>query len=249
MTTNFTTFQSQIYNAVAASSLAVDWGIEFPLVIDRAEQRCYRDLDMLNVRADVLFLGGTFGNGLAVGKFQSVPSSTTALASFTTQTFNPPFIAIEEISVVTPIAAPSSGSVTPLVRSSPQFIDLCWPNDATEPGPPQYYAMVSDNTFLVGPPADQRYSFRMRGPVRPTPLSASNSSTPLTILYGDLFFAAAMIEVGMYMRFVEPQMATNWTQEYGALKTSALVEEMRKRNMAEGWVDKQPSPIATPPRT
>lgn len=250
MPTNYTTFQTQLFNAVAAFSSAADWNIEFPLIIDRAEQRAYRDLDMLNVRADAMFVGGTFGSGLATQKFQTIPGSTSTPTLFGPSPYNPPFIAIEQINVVTSITAPSSGPTVTLVRSSPQFIDLCWNSDTPPaiPSIPQYYAMINDTTFIVGPPPDQNYSFRVRGPCRPTPLSAVNSSTPLTILYPDLFFASAMIEAGMYMRFVEPQMAATWLQEYNILKTSALVEEMRKRNMAEGWVDKQPSPIANPPR-
>jgi len=228
MPTNYPTFQAQLLNAVAAVSSDVNWATELPLVIDRAEQRCYRDLDMLAAR--VTTIPGT----LALSRSQVIPP--------------PVFIAVEQISVITPVGASSSGIRNPLVRSSPQFIDLCWPSDATAPGVPQYYAMISDTTFLIGPAPSQSYNWEVRGPQRPTALSSANSSTILTQNYPDLFFAAAMVEAGMYMRFVEPQMATTWLAEYGALKASAIIEEQRKRNMAEGWVDKQPSPVAKPPR-
>jgi hypothetical protein len=239
MTTNYTLFQSQFLNAVAAVSSDVTWATELPLVIDRAEQRSYRDLDMLAVRTT---LGFTTLGGLALQRLQTIPVSSISGAGL--------FIAVEQINIFTPVTTPSSGTRNPLTRASPQFIDLCWPSDApiTTPSIPQYWAMVSDSTFLLGPPPDQAYGWEIRGPIRPAPLSASNSSTPLTQNYPDLFWAAAMIEAGMYMRYIEPAMGATWLAEYNTLKTSALTEEMRKRSMAEGWVDKQPSPIATPPR-
>ena len=229
MPTNFPTFQSQFFNAVAAVSSDVPWGIEFPLVIDRAEQRAYRDLDMLAVRSTVISSAS-----VQLQRLQTIPP--------------PVFIAVEQINVITPAGVGSSGYRNALTRVSPAFIELTYPSDSQFAGLPLYYAMISDTTILMGPPPNLVFNWEIRGPVRPTALSSANSSTPLTTNYPDVFFASAMIEAGMYMRFVEPQMAVTWLQEYEKTKNSALVEEMRKRNMAEGWVDKQPSPIATPPR-
>jgi hypothetical protein len=229
MPTNYPTFQSQFFNAVAAVSSDVPWGIEFPLVIDRAEQRAYRDLDMLAVRSTVI---------------QTLPVSLQRL-----QTIQPPtFVAVETVSVITPAGVGSSGFRNLLTRVSPAAIELTYPSDSQFAALPQFYAMISDTGLLMGPPPNLVYSWEVRGPVRPVALSSGNSSTVLTQNYPDLFFASAMVEAGMYMRFVEPQMSVSWLAEYEKLKTSALIEEMRKRNMAEGWVDKQPSPVATPPR-
>src|SRR5882672_7160830 len=205
MPTNFPTFQSQFFNAVAAVSSDVPWGIEFPLIIDRAEQRAYRDLDMLAARSTIIPVVP-----LQLQRLQTIPPPT--------------FIAVEQINVITPAGVSSSGTRNPLVRASPQMIELCWPSDSTFAGVPQYYAMISDTTVLMGPPSNLAYNWEIRGPVRPTALSSGSSSTPLTQNYPDLFFASAMIEAGMYMRFVEPQMAITWKQEYDVLKASALVE-------------------------
>jgi hypothetical protein len=227
--TNYTIFQSQFFNAVAAVSSAVDWGIEFPLVIDRAEQRAYRDLDMLATRVTAVQ-----GN-LTLTRSQVIPPPT--------------FVAVERFNVLTPVGSSGNNGVrNQLVRASPQMIDLTWPSDGVFPGVPRYYAMLSDTNVILGPAPDAAYAFEVTGPQRPVALSSANSSTFLTQIYPDLFFASAMIEAGMYMRYTEPQMATSWAAEYGVLKGSAIVEEMRKRSWAEGWVDKQPSPVAKPPR-
>lgn len=240
MTTNYTTFVSQLLNQVAAVSSDATWATELPLVIDRAEQRCYRDLDMLATKANYVF-GSSNSGQLALARQQTIPLQNPATGAGL-------FIAVEKINVFTPVGASSSGTRNQLVRVAPQFIDLCWPSDATSPGVPLYYAMLSDSNLLIGPPPNSSYAWEVFGPVRPTPLSSANSSTVLTQNYPDLFFAAAMVEAGIYMRYVEPQMGATWLNEYNVLKTSALTEEMRKRSWAEGWVDKQPSPVATPPR-
>jgi hypothetical protein len=46
-----------------------------------------------------------------------------------------------------------------------------------------------------------------------------------------------------------PAMAVDWNSHYNDLLKSAQIEEARKKFTAEGWSPKQPSQIATPPRT
>lgn len=252
MSTNWPNFQAQVYNAVAAASSAADWAIEFPNIIDRAEQRCYRDLDMFGVRLWLINGNGFIPNS----RYQFFPTSTYSGLGILSG--NMPFgfgvtvpISIDAINAINTPSPSSSGARQILTRVSPQFIDLNWPADSSAfgNGIPSYYAMVSDQVFMVGPPPALAYAWEMRGPVRPLSLSSNNSSTPLTFYYSDLFWCAAMIEAGQYMRFVEPQMAATWLQEYQLVLGSAQTEEMRKRNMAEGWLSYQPSKIATPPRT
>lgn len=249
MTTNFGVFQSQFLNAVAAVSSDTNWGTEFPLVIDRAEQRCYRDLDMFAVRQWTQMING-FSPFNRTQVIPAVPfSSVVSIIGAGFGTSIP--ISIDAINVLTftsTMTVSSTGSRQNLIRSSPTFIDLCWPSDGAITGVPQYYAQISDQLIMVGPPPVNSFLWEIRGPVRPLPLSSANSSTPLTINYPDVFFASAMIEAGMFMRFVEPAMSATWMTEYKDIMKSATVEEMRKRNMAEGWLSYQPSPIATPPR-
>lgn len=233
MTTNYTTFQSQFFNAVAAYSSDVQWGIEFPLVIDRAEQRIYRDLDLLGTRVN-----DTSGTLTANSRLFTLPTTRGS------------FLVVEQVTAITPAGAFSSngGSKNVLVRCSPVFIDLVWPSETASTGLPEFFAMVNATTIKVGSAPDQAYNMEIYGTQRPTPLSSGNSSTILTQMLPDLWFAAAMVEAGTYMRYTEPQIGASWLAEYNTLKQSALVEESRKKFYAEGWVDKLPSPIATPPR-
>jgi hypothetical protein len=232
MTTNYTLFQQQLFNQVAAYSSDPSWTTEFPLIIDRAEQRIYRDLDLLGTRVT--------DNSASLTPQQRLFTLPTTIGSF---------LVVEQVNVLTPAGTLSSnGSRIQLVRVSPQVIDLTWPSNISNTTVPEYFAMVNATTIMVGPAPDSAYSVEVRGTQRPTVLSSGNSSTILTQLLPDLFFAAGMIEAGMMMRYTEPQIGISWSAEYDKLLKNALVEEQRKKFMAEGWVDKQPSPVATPPR-
>lgn len=232
MTTNYSLFQTELFNAVGAASSDPVWNAEFPLIIDRAEQRIYRDLDLLATRVT-----------------DASASLTANSRYFPLPTSQGTFLVVEQVNVLSPAGAPSSlASRTPLVRCSPVLIDMAWPSNSTFTGLPEYFAMRDNATLMVGPVPDQPYGTEVRGTQRPAPLSASNSSTILTQMLPDLFFAAGMVEAGAFMRYTEPQIGITWLGEYNALLKSAAVEEARKKFYAEGWVDKQPSPIAAPPR-
>lgn len=230
MTTNYSQFQQQLYNQVAAVSSDTNWATEFPLVIDRAEQRIYRDLDLLGTRVTDSSAGLIAGN-----------------RNFTLPTDVGAFVVVEQVTGL--FSTSSQQQRYPVVRASPQFIDWTWPsNSSAYWGPPEYFAMIDGLNIIVGPYPDVGYGMEIRGTQRPQVLSSGNSSTILTQTLPDLFFAAAMVEAGSYMRFTEPTIFTTWLGEYTALLKSATVEEQRKRFMMEGWVDKIPSPAATPPR-
>lgn len=232
MPTNYTTFQAQLLNTVGAVSSDPSWTTEFPLIIDRAEQRLYRDLDLLGTRV-------TDGSGFLTANSRNFALPTTLGT----------FLVVEQVSVVTPAGALSSnGSVNPLVRVSPAMIDLTYPSNSLYTGVPEFYAVLDNANIIVGPPPNFGYSMQVRGTQRPAPLSIGNSSTILTQMLPDLFFAAGMVEAGAFMRFTEPMVFQTWLAEYNSLLNGAQVEEFRKKAQAEGWVDKMPSPIATPPR-
>lgn len=232
MTTNYSLFQTQVFNAVGAASSDPGWITEFPLIIDRGEQRIYRDLDLLGTRVT--------DASAALMPQQRLFSLPTSIGTF---------LVVEQVSALTPVGALSStGMRVPLVRISPVFIDLTYPSNTANLGVPEYFAMIDDATISVGPVPDGAYRMEVRGTQRPMVLSSGNSSTILTRLLPDLFFAAGMVEAGFFMRYTAPQVLLEWLPEYERLKQNALTEELRKKFWAEGWVDKQPSPIATPPR-
>lgn len=208
-----------------------------PNIIDDAEQRLYRELDLLNT---------------------IVRDSSSALATGT-RTFNLPtsigtFLVTEDINVITPFGTsnPELGTRNSLVPVSKEYLDYTWPssNGSTVP---QYFAMVTQSTVVVGPWPDQAYQVEVVGTQRPAPLSVSNVTTLLSWYFPDLMIAASMVFGAGYQQNFgasvdNPQQGINWESHLQNLMKSAEVEEARKKFTTAGWSSKQPAPLATPPR-
>lgn len=209
-----------------------------PNIIDDAEQRIYRDLDLL----------------------QTIVRDASAALTAGNRNFNLPtaqgmFVVMEDINVITPSGTsnPELGSRNALLPASKEMLDFLYPSSAGA-AVPVYFAMITQTSIIVGPWPDQAYQVEAVGTQRPLPLSASNTTTFLSVNLPDLFFAASLVfGAGYQKNFGEmgdqPQQATAWEAHYQLLLKSAVVEEARKKFTTEGWSSKEPSPIATPPRT
>jgi hypothetical protein len=207
-----------------------------PTVIDDGEQRCYRELDLLNTV--VRDTGGTL---------------TASSRNFTLPQTNGRFVVTNNMNVFTP--AGSQTNRIQLVPTSRDFLDAVWGNDApsTSPSVPQYYAPISDQQFIVGPPPDANYTMEVIGTIRPTPLSATNTTSYLSLYLPDLFFAASMIFASAYQlnfnaQGDDPQQATAWELHFQKLLPSANTEEQRKRYASQAWTSMSPASLATPAR-
>jgi hypothetical protein len=113
--------------------------------------------------------------------------------------------------------------------------------------------MVDQWNALLGPSPDSAYSVEVYGTFRPTPLSQQNPNTFLTTYLYDLFMAASMVFISGWMRNFgsqasDPQMGMSWETQYGTLKASANLEELRKKSWSDSWTSMSPTPVAQPPR-
>jgi hypothetical protein len=199
-------------------------------IINDAEQRIYRELDLL-----------------ATVVRDSSGSLTPNSRNFTFPQF---FIVSESINTFD-----ASGNKVQLVPTTREYIDAIWGNEiaATIPSIPQYYAMITDQTIIVGPPPDSNYPMEVIGTVRPAPLSISNPTTYLTTVLPDLWMAETLIFGYSYMKDFgatvdDPRASTTWEAHYQMLKQSADTEENRKKYASMAWSSKQPTQLATPPR-
>ncbi len=234
---NYTTFVDNLANMMPIGSTDANFITFVPTCIDYAEQRTYRELDLLATQ---------------------VTDATTQVSSgnrnFTLPTSVGTFITCDSISMITPAGTGSSvGTRSQLSYASPDFIDAVFPTGASFTGMPRFYGMRSQTNVIFGPAPDQPYYAEVIGVQRPAALSSANSSTFLTQYVPDLFFAAAMIFASGYMRNFGPQaddprMSMSWEMQYQTLFKSAEVEQARAQFQSQGWTSVQPSPIATPPR-
>lgn len=235
MSLTYTTYTNQLANMMAVSPADSSFQIFLPGCIDDAEDRLYRELDLLNtVQTDT-------------GLFSSNNRN------FTLPTTVGTFLVVNQINVVTPSSTtnPNLGTRNPLTPVSKDYLDLMWPS-ITGATLPTYYAMVTQGTIVVGPWPDAAYTVEVVGTQKPLPLTSSNTTTILTTYFPDLFIAASMIFASAFQKNFsamgdDPKMSVGWKQHYDDLMRSAQTEETRKKYSTGTWAAAPPTPLAEPP--
>lgn len=193
-----------------------------PTIIDYAEERCYRDLDLLYAtNAQTLLM-------------------TSGSRKLDTSALTPYLYILEDLNVITPFSQtnPELGARNACTPVSKDWINTVYGNSSVT-GTPKYFAMLDDVTILLGPFPDHAYTAEVVGKFLPTPLyaPASSAGTWLSIYLPGLFLAAAMVSASGYRHNFgaqadDPKMATSWEQQYQALLPSAKSEETRKKFQA-----------------
>lgn len=230
-------YVNQISNLLVIPSSDPNFVTMLPGMISYAENRIYRELDLLAVQITDASATVSSGN-----------------RNFALPTTYGTYITADYINIITPAGTLSSaGSRVPLMPVDRSFIDLVYPSGQTVTGTPEYYAMASNTEVLLGPSPDAGYYAEVIGVQRPSALSSNNSSTVLTQYVPDLFVAASLIFGFGYSRDFggmsdNPGAAQSWENQYNLLFKSAGVEQARAKFESEGWTSQQPSPVATPPR-
>ena len=196
-----------------------------PDIINYAEGRMYRDLDMLGNK----FIDQT-QTTVANSRFLNLPNQT---------------LIIDGINIITPT------SRNQLVPTSREFIDWNY-SDATTASVPIYFAPVSQLVVILGPWADAAYVAEVIGTQDPPALSTNNTTTMLTQYLPETFLTCAMVYASAYQKNYgaqsdDPQNAMSWEAQYSALMRSAAVWELRKKFISESWTSLQPNPVNPPP--
>jgi len=233
---NYTDLVNTISNLTVIQSTDPNFVQIFPQAISYAEDRLYRELDLLStVTRDSAAL-------------------TVSNRNFTLPSNNGRFVVTNGFNVITPATTtvPDNGTRTQLVPVSRDFLDSVW-GSVTNAGQPVYYAPITDQQFIVGPWPDAGYTIECIGVIQPAPLSATNTTTFLSLYLSDLLVAAVMIFMVGYQRDFgsqsdDPTQAQSWSSQYDKLFASANIVEMRKKYSSGGWGSLSPTPIATPSR-
>lgn len=204
-------------------------------LIDDSEQRCYRDLDLIS----------------------TIVRDTTGFLTANSRNFTLPqslgrFVTVKGVNFFTGTYPAGRTQLRPV---SLHFLDWVSPSETalTTPSYPQYFAPVTDQLWIVGPAPDTGYQAETIGTIRPTPLSASNTTTFLTLYLSDLFFAGAMCSAAAYMRNYgsasdDPRMAVTWETQYAQRLVSAKGEELRRKYASGDWTSEStfPPPASQP---
>lgn len=229
MSLTYTTYKSQLQTLVASQDPDTAFDNILPGCIDYAEQRIYRELNLISTVTTDTSVTLSAGNRNA-----TIPST---------------FVAVDNVNILTPAGGSIRVPLTPVSRA---LLDTVWPGNSVT-GQPEMFCMVTQWTMIIGPSPDAGYGLEVVGTMRPTPLSATNTTTFLSTYLPDLFMAASMVYMSGYMRNFgtqssDPQMGMSWETQYGVLKQSADVEELRKRFTASSWSSQPLSSQAQPQR-
>jgi len=231
-------FEIPITNASASQpSSDPNFNNILPRAIEQAEQRLYRELDLITTQ-------------------------TAQVASLTAGSRNIAIpggiLILHELNVITPAATqPDAGTRNPLRRVSLAFLNAACPNaEATlgSPSIPEYYALLDDVDVRVGPAPDAAYEVEFIGIIRPAPMTAANPATWLGTNLPDLLLAGVAVFMAGYQRDFgaqseDPRLAVSWEATFQTLLKSAAVEEARRKAQGAAWQPYSPAPLATPPRS
>lgn len=240
MTTGLTYNQyvTELANLAVVDSTDANFVANLPQCITYAENRIYRDLDLLSTVTPVS------GFSCATGSRQI----SWAMAQFVT---------VQEINVITPVGVsdPNAGTRINLLPTTKVWMDTVYASPSAI-GVPRWMAMLNQNTALIAPWPDANYSVEIVGTVRPDSLSSSNSTTFISLYLPDLFLMASMVFISGYQRDFalgasqpnDPSMPINYETQYQTLLKSATVEEARKKFEAGAWSSMSPAVVATPTR-
>jgi len=238
MTTGLT--YSQYVTEIATLAVVPDTDPNFveilPQMITYAENRIYRDLDLLT----------------------TVTAISSYITSSNARTLTFPiadFITIQEANVISPAGTtvPNNGARNPMLPVTKEWINYTYPSSASA-GLPGYFAMFDQNTIILGPWPNNAYTIELVGTFRPNSLSSGNPTTFVSTYLPDLMIMASMIYISAFQRnFIsaaanDPQMPVNYETQYQTLLKGAMVEEARKKFQSSGWTSMSPAPVATPTR-
>lgn len=233
---NYTSFVSDVANMIVVPITDPAYQQAVPNIITDAEQRLYRELDLLStvVRQTGLLTAGS--------------------RNFTLPTGSGTFVVVEQMNAITPQGTtnPDLGTRVPMLPVTKEYLDSVYPSSSGA-GVPVLLAPISQQDWILGPWPDAAYTVEVVGTIRPAPLSETNPNTFLTDNLPDVFMAAALVFAAGYQGNFSsmgdnPAQAMSWESHVKPLIDSAKGEELRKKFQSNAWSSKAPSPIATPPR-
>ena len=231
---DYKTYVESLANLMATKSSTDDFQKFLPDCIAYAEDRIYREIDLLNTVVANSTLTLTAGS-----RAFALPSNGD----------NGVFYTVTGVNVITPQGVqPDAGTRNQLAAVSLDFLNAVW-NSNKVLGVPQEFAMINQFNLAVGPWPDKNYTMEIIGTIQPQPLSEANPTTFLTQYLQDLFLAASMIFSSGFMRDFgaqsdNPAQSQSWENQYQTLLKSALLLELRKKWAGPGWTPYSSTPIA-----
>lgn len=232
MSLTYSTYVTTLAGLLVVPESDADFVQILPSIIDYAEGRIYRDLDLL-----------------------ATEITDTGSLSANTRNWTLPTPSQGTYDVINNVNLLESGIRTPLKPVSRAVVDTLWgiTNAASSATRPSVFAMTDNTTVTFGPPSGATVTIEVIGRVRPTPLSASNTETYLTVQYPELFLIASMIFGSGWQKNYgagsdDSGQAVSWESQYRALLPSADQTSAREDFAGASWTSRRVEPTAQPQR-
>ena len=237
-----------VVNVQTTSGIVVgvdaDFNAIIPQMLNYAELRIQRDLDLLPSQTSRPYTLTIGSNQLQLGAYDFVTVQTITL----------------NVSNVT----------YPLLASTKEYLQNVYGSSAVgSRGRPKIFAIYGGdlstggetyNNILLGPYPDIAYNVEVIGTVR-LPTLYENATTPLaatvttfiSTYFPDLLIQASLIYISQFQRNFgqasnDPAMGPTYELQYQNLLRAAAVEEGRKKFSASAWSSMSPQVAATPTR-
>lgn len=183
---------------------ATEFTTKIPTIINLAELRIYKDVDLTIARKEATLATPIIGQSL-------LPAPSDLIV--------PRWVRI------------SNGGY--IMQKDESFIREYLATAATS-GTPKYYATAASGANLLFAPSfsSESISVQIGYTYRPTPLSASNTTTWLSLNAWDVLLFACMVESAGFMK-MEQQDLANWEARYTASADALRIEEQRRRRTDE----------------
>lgn len=234
-----TSYPAQIAELTVVAVNDPNFVVILPQAITYAENRIYRDLDLLSTvkRSATYTL-------TAANRNLTVPAAD--------------FVTIQEVNVILPAGTTvaDNGVRSSLLPTTKEFLNVVYGN-VSNSAIPAYFAMIDQSNMVVGPWPNNTYTVEITGTFRPQSLGNGTNNTVnttfISLYLPDIFIMATMIYISGYQRNFgrqsdDPQMAQSYESQYQTLLGGAMIEEARKKFQAAAWTSMSPARIASPTR-
>lgn len=160
----YSTYVNQIAEMAVVSPTDANFLSILPAMLDYAELRIYRDLDLMNTSTSIHSSAIVLTAGNRNLSFpMTLPNNSGSI------------VVSEQLNLILPAGQTDPDATTaerfPLMPTTKEFLDVVYgSNLSAARGQPKYYSAFNENLFFVGPVPDQQYFVEVVGTFRPNPL-------------------------------------------------------------------------------
>lgn len=200
MSLNYSQLKAAMYGYLSADENSLLNATDIDVVIQQAEQRIYRDVQIPVLKKNVT------GNLSTGNRYLTTPDDYLATYS---------------------LAVNNNGTYEYLLPKEVEFMREAYPS-TTATGVPRYYGIFDDNTFIVGPPPNQSYDVELHYYYEP-PSIVSASQTWLGDNAEDALLYACLVELYTYLKGEQDLLQTYEARYQEAKNNLKLLGEGRNR--------------------